>query len=1722
MKLHTLFGHTKLAGRPSRKSRERGNKRAQARLEALESRVLLSTVVTLASFDAISGRNPNSMIMDSSGNLFGTTDFGGVNGAGTAFEIAKGSHNITTLVSFNGLDGTPWPQVWCIDSSGNLYGTTESNGSDSGDDTDGNGTVFEILKPSGTNSTYTLTTLATFDGTNGSWAGGSMAIDSGGNVYGMAGGNVYEVVKGSGSITLLASFDSSDSPTDGVIIDGSGNLYGTTQTGGDSGEGSVWKIAKNSGEITTLASFDSSTGTFTQDENSPLSLVLDSRGNLFGATNAGGDYDEGTAFEVKKDSGEITLLASFDSISPDGPNRNSVRVDSSGNLYVAATGGDSNGAIYKIVKDGTDGYAIIPVASFDGANGWYPVLGGLDSGGNLFGFTYAGGADGVGTVFEVSPSSAATQLVFTVQPSMSIAQSEINPSIVVTVKDKNGNIVSTDNSEVTLNLRSGPGDLSQSWTATAVNGVAVFDGVSLDNAGTYSFWANDSDDGLSNFSSNSFMVLPAETQLPVINTLASFDFNDGWTPNSVVLDADGKLYFASNMGGVYEIVGTDVSSVGSFNTEDGPTYGNLSLVDGDGNLYGVLQSTGNDGYGIVYEIEAGSETVTTLATFDNINGNEPNALIMDSDGNLFGTTLGSDTTKGTVFEIVAGSGTITTLATFNGTNGASPRGGVVLDTDGNLFGTTARGGASNCGTVFEIVKDSGAITTLASFNGTNGMAPHDGVIIDDAGNLFGTTQFGGTGYVSGNPQSGNGTVFEVASGSHAITTLASFAGTNGALPLTGVVLDNDGNLFGATAFGGPGYVNGNPISGGGTVFEIAQGSNAITTLALFGGINGAAPSHVALDIFGNLYGVTSYGGDSGGGTVFQLPLGDIGPAAQLVFGQQPNNAAVGGVINPMTVLVEDAQGYLVAANHSTITLSVADGGPANVLGGTTTVAAVGGIATFSNASVSAAGTYTLNAADSADELSPAMTEPFVASVALAPASLVGKTVIVAGSTSFARLTVTSGTKLGMEDFLHSGTSQLNYTYTVTGPATATLTMVVNSYTVTTQLDFSTGTSGTGFINDPNPDHMNAECAFTIFSSVGNIAPTDISGALVTMDIAEGSWPFDSSGTDTLMLRSNKTFVWSGTEMSNTGTYKYKQSVGSYKGIAQITVTPTDNDTSNYVFLVADSSSTGTFYATDSLQASDPADYMTGTFVLTYPATHLALAQQPLASVVAGQTITAAGTASTGLVVNLLDVHGNIATDDDSEVTIALSGTNGDLEGTTTVQAVNGVATFDDLSLTQVGTFKFTITDSNDSVQGTTSKNVTVVPAAASEMQWVSDASNTTAGAKMSPMSLQLFDEYGNVATNDNSTVTLSVNGPEGGTLTGTLSAKVTKGKGIATFNNVVLTKAGNYTLTATDGSIPDVDSASFTVTPAAAKNMSYNSPLTGTPTAGTEFDPTLSITDAYGNSVLAGNAKVTLAAATAPKGFAFTSRTATASNGEASFDPVTLTLTGTYKFKATAPGFATALCNFTIVPAAADHLDFVQQPKNAVAGVAIKPAITVQVEDEYDNVLTTVTSNITLTINSGPTGYSTAWVSTVAAKKGLATFSAVSLQLAGAYTLQATYGSLDATISSDFTITPAAAKQLSIVQQPPTTATAGTVISPAIQVQILDAFGNLVTSNHSTVVVKIASGPSKAKLSGTTSVAAVNGVATLSALKLATPGTYTLKLTDGSLTPVTTGTLTIA
>jgi uncharacterized repeat protein (TIGR03803 family) len=171
-------------------------------------------------------------------------------------------------------------------------------------------------------------------------------------------------------------------------------------------------------------------------------------------------------------------------------------------------------------------------------------------------------------------------------------------------------------------------------------------------------------------------------------------------------------------------------------------------------------------------------------------------VVEDSSGNLFGATAyGGAYGDGTVFEIKAGSGAVTTLAFFNGTDGAVLAGGVVEDSSGNLFGTADEGGAYGDGTVFEIKAGSGAVTTLASFDGANGASPRGTLVEDSSGNLFGAASTSGA--------DGYGTVFEIKAGSGAVTTLASFNYTDGYDPNAGLVEDSGGNLFGTTANGGP-------------------------------------------------------------------------------------------------------------------------------------------------------------------------------------------------------------------------------------------------------------------------------------------------------------------------------------------------------------------------------------------------------------------------------------------------------------------------------------------------------------------------------------------------------------------------------------------------------------------------------------------------------------------------------------------------------------------------------------------------------------------------------------------------------------------------------------------------------------------------------------------------------------------------------------------------------
>ena len=271
--------------------------------------------------------------------------------------------------------------------------------------------------------------------------------------------------------------------------------------------------------------------------------------------------------------------------------------------------------------------------------------------------------------------------------------------------------------------------------------------------------------------------------------------------------------------------------------------------------------------------------LTTLVSFNSANGQGPEAgLTVDADGDLFGTTYdGGANGDGTAFEIV-NTGTVaapvyasapTTLVSFNSSDGANPEAGLIADANGDLFGTTYSGGANGDGTAFEI-QNTGTVaapvyastpTTLATFDGSNGVAPEAGLTVDANRDLFGTTVSGGA--------NGVGTVFEIRNTgtvaapvyASAPTTLVNFNGSDGEDPLGGLIADANGDLFGTTSSGGGG--------GGGTVFEIRNTGTVAapvyasvpTTLAGFGSNNGNPLAGLTIDANGDLFGTTKQGGD---------------------------------------------------------------------------------------------------------------------------------------------------------------------------------------------------------------------------------------------------------------------------------------------------------------------------------------------------------------------------------------------------------------------------------------------------------------------------------------------------------------------------------------------------------------------------------------------------------------------------------------------------------------------------------------------------------------------------------------------------------------------------------------------------------------------------------------------------------------------------------------------
>jgi uncharacterized repeat protein (TIGR03803 family) len=328
-----------------------------------------------------------------------------------------------------------------------------------------------------------------------------------------------------------------------------------------------------------------------------------------------------------------------------------------------------------------------------------------------------------------------------------------------------------------------------------------------------------------------------------------------------------------------------LTTLATFNGSNGASPFAGLIADTAGNLYGTTRGGGAGSSGTVFEVAAGTHALSTLVTFDSSNGSAPySSLIADAAGNFYGTTFsGGAHFVGTVFEVEAGTHALSTLATFTVNGGAQPLAGVIADAAGNLYGTThIGGGTTNDGAVFEVAAGTHALSTLATFNGTNGANPHSSLMADAAGNLYGTTNTGGAG--------GGGAVFEVAAGTHVLSVLASFNYSNGAYPEAGLIADAAGNLYGTTSAGG--------ANGHGTVFKVATGTHALSTLVNFNGINGSSPrGDLIADAAGNLFGTTYEGGvNTNAGTVFEVSAGTNALTTLATFGDGNGLAPAGGLI----------------------------------------------------------------------------------------------------------------------------------------------------------------------------------------------------------------------------------------------------------------------------------------------------------------------------------------------------------------------------------------------------------------------------------------------------------------------------------------------------------------------------------------------------------------------------------------------------------------------------------------------------------------------------------------------------------------------------------------------------------------------------------------------------------------------------------------------------------
>lgn len=689
-------------------------------------------------------------------------------------------------------------------------------------------------------------------------------------------GTVYKVTP-AGVVTTVHSFRWGQA-TDGAIpaaplvVGPDGHLYGTSRGGGAGCGGGIdcgtlYRITA-SGIVTVLHRFDQVTGA-----RPSAALTLGSDANFYGVAPSGGAFDDGTAFRLTP-GGTFTLLHSFSSTIGRFP-QGLVRA-ADGNFYGAVSIGPNsnlNGAIFRMTPAGV----VTTLHVFGGnAAGQSAVtlLAGQD--GHLYGTTVRGGTSGLGTFFRVTLAG-----VHTVLHSFTSTAYE---ALGTPLHANDGNLYGTT-------YFPGAGSVYRITPQGTFAVVHSFPGVS---PGPWGGLIQGSDGALRGTTLGTPTSAGAVFAVSTSGAVTSIPLpsSGGTTPiGALTVRADGQLSGTTEFGGATaqgtifrSTLSGPVSEVYSLPGFPGSAYDRSTLLlASDGNYYGTTWGGGAFRRGTVYRMTA-SGLVTVLHSFSGSPSasNPRNGLTEAADGNFYGTSFsGGAQDSGTVYRLTR-EGTLSVLYSFTGADGSLPSTRLVEGEDGALYGLDdgiagpngARGG------VFR-VSTGGAFSIVHAFAGgpLDGSVPNDTSALTRArdGTLYGTTVFGGANQA--------GTIFKIAGG--ALSVLHSFGAGASFLrhPHTTLLEGSDGSLYGAT--GGS-----EAVSIPAAIFRFHPPTGAVSLMHQFSGIGpyaspGPTDGGLVQGPDGHLYGLTSYGGTNGVGSLFRVTL----PAAPPGFLAHPSSVA---------------------------------------------------------------------------------------------------------------------------------------------------------------------------------------------------------------------------------------------------------------------------------------------------------------------------------------------------------------------------------------------------------------------------------------------------------------------------------------------------------------------------------------------------------------------------------------------------------------------------------------------------------------------------------------------------------------------------------------------------------------------------------------------------------------------------------------------------------------